>query len=193
MNMGPDERRRRPARIRWFARHPVAAFLLVIVPTIAAGVALVVGVGSITGVVRPLEIVLLLLSPALLFAAILAASRGVRVAQRLRSHRRAEKHPQPAGLPIEQIAADLRRMLWQHDELTRSSTAAAKAKRLWALEAAIADRTTEASRALGLAHPDRPADGRLDQLQLRIVLRALAAAGLVLPTAVGLMARDSPY
>jgi len=182
--------RRRAAR-GWSAARRVPGALLLTVAIIATGLVLVVAIGTVTGIVRAGQIVLLLLSPALLFGAASVAPRGVRAAQRLVDNRRAERQPQPGGPPIEQIAADLRRMLWEHDQLTRSDKMAARARRLWALEAAIADRATEASRALGLDHPDRPAHGRFDPLRLRIMLRALAAEGLVLPARVRLMMPDS--
>jgi hypothetical protein len=183
--------RRRAARGWWSAVRQVPAVVPLTVAIIVAGLALVVAIGTVTGIVRAGQIVLLLLSPALLFGAASAAPRGVRAAQRLVDNRRAERQPQPGGPPIERIAADLRRMLWEHDQLTRSDKMAARARRLWALEAAIADCATQASRALGLDPPDRPAHGRLDRLQLRIMLRAIAAEGLVLPARVDLMAPDS--
>ncbi len=94
---------------------------------------------------------------------------------------------------MEQIAADLRRLLWQHDTLMRSMDGAARARRMWALEAAITDRGTQAAQALGVPHPERPARGGYDKPQLRRLLRALAAEGLVLPPAVGLLGSDSPF
>jgi hypothetical protein len=180
---------RRAAR-GWSAVRRVPAALLLTVAIMAAGLALVVAIGTVTGVVRAGQIVLLLLSPAILFGAAAVAPRVVRAAQRRVDDRRAERQPQPSGPPIEQIAADLRRMLWEHDHLTRADKMAARARRLWALEAAIADRATEAARALGLDHPDRPAHGRFDPLRLRIMLHALAAEGLVLPARVRLMTPD---
>lgn len=121
----------------------------------------------------------------LAFAAPLAAVRRVLVGGRGRPE------PQPAGPPIEHIAADLRRLLWQHDAVVRSGDPPGPAKRLWALETAITRRATQAARALEVPHRSPPEHRGLDRAQLRMLLRALAAAGLALPATVGLMARDS--
>ena len=67
------------------------------------------------------------------------------------------KPPQPVGPPIEQLAADLRRLLRLHSELTASAHLAMRAHRLWAVEAAIGTRAVEAARALEIPHPE-PAD-----------------------------------
>jgi hypothetical protein len=125
---------------------------------------------------------------------------------RLFTDRRAGNNPQPTGPPIEQLAADLRRLLWQHDtnrqatdELRRREKAGdtqtpiiveIRARRLRTLEGAITDCATQAARALDVPHPNAPGYGRLDNPQLRRLLRDLAAAGLVLPPAVGLLASD---
>jgi hypothetical protein len=47
----------------------------------------------------------------------------------------------------------------------------------------------QAARALGVAHPARPAF-EVETAQLRRLLRALSAAGLVLPPKAGLLAPD---
>ena len=93
--------------------------------------------------------------------------------------------PQPLGPPIEQLAADLRRLLRLHESLTVSAHLAMRAHRLWAVEAAIGMRAVEAARALDIAHrePERP--GALTRDELLQLLTALAAAGLVLPAKVG--------
>src|SRR4051812_6955556 len=65
----------------------------------------------------------------------------------------------PVGPPIEQIAAHLRRVLWQHDAFARSDDTLAHGRRVWALEAAISYRATQAARALGVPHRDEPALG----------------------------------
>jgi hypothetical protein len=88
--------------------------------------------------------------------------------------------PQPVGPPIEQLAADLRRLLRLHASMTASAHMAMRAHRLWAVEAAIAVRAVEAARALGLPHREPSAPGELVAL-----LHALSAAGLVLPAQVG--------
>jgi hypothetical protein len=121
------------------------------------------------------------------------------------SDRRARNNPQPTRPPIEQLAADLRRLLWLHhgiqaaDALRRRERpgdpdttviVAVRARRLWALEGAIARCAAQAANALDVAHPDVPLDTGLDTSRLRRLLRDLAAAGLVLPLTVGLLAPD---
>ena len=98
--------------------------------------------------------------------------------------------PQPYGPPIEQLAADLRRLLRLHSELTVSAHLAMRAHRLWAVEAAIATRGVEAARALGLPHPELGPLDTLTRSQLHDLLKSLAAAGLVLPAKVGPFTSD---
>jgi hypothetical protein len=197
MNVQPSGRLRRwPGRVwRFSARRPVGALLLFAVPIGVAGLTLLQAARSMpgAGIIRVGQIVLLILSPALLFGATRSVPRGVRAVRRLVDNRRAEANPQPSNPPIEQIAADLRRLLLQHDMFARSNDIPMRARRLWALEAAIIDRATQAARALEVPHPDRPAHGGYDKAQLRRLLRALAAEGLVLPPAVGLLAPDSRF
>jgi hypothetical protein len=145
------------------------------------------------------QIVLLMLSPTLLFAAICHAPHGVRAVRRLVNDRRlvnnrsADRNPQPSNPPIEQIAADLRRVLWQHEIFARATDLPMRAQRMRAMEAAITDCATQAARALEVPYPDRPAHAGFDRPQLRRLLRALAAEGLVLPPAAGLLAPDSRF
>jgi hypothetical protein len=197
MNVQPRGRLR-----RWFgrywrfaARHGGSALLLLAVPIGGAGLALLLAGRPMpaAGVVKVGQIVLVLLLPVLLFGATCYAPFGVQAVQRLVDKRRAEMNPQPSNRPIEQIAADLRRLLWQHDTFARSNDIPMRARRLWALEAAITDCATQAARALDVPHPGRPAHGGFDKPQLRRLLRALAAEGLVLPPAVGLLAPDSRF
>ena len=98
--------------------------------------------------------------------------------------------PQPCGPPIEQLAADLRRLLRLHSELTASAHLAMRAHRLWAVEAAISTRAVEAATALGLPHPEPPRVGTLTRGELLDLLTALSAAGLVLPAKVGPFTSD---
>ena len=72
--------------------------------------------------------------------------------------RRADREPKPIGPPIEQLAADLRRLLRLHSELTVSAHLAMRAHRLWAIEAAIAVRALEAAKALDVPYrePEMP-------------------------------------
>jgi hypothetical protein len=101
--------------------------------------------------------------------------------------------PQPTNPPIEQLAADLRRMLWHHDRLKRSPDVARRAFRLGVLESAISDCAKQAARALDLPCPNPPARAGFDTPQLRRLLRALAAAGLVLTPAAALLGLDHPH
>jgi hypothetical protein len=103
---------------------------------------------------------------------------------------RAGHQPEPAGLPIEQLAADLRRLLRLHDELTVSAHLAMRAHRLWAVEAAIGTRAVEAARALDVPHREPATPGALSRAELHDLLRALADAGLVLPATIGPFTRD---
>jgi hypothetical protein len=98
---------------------------------------------------------------------------------------RVDDTPRPEGLPIEQLAADLRRLLRLHDELTVSAHHAIRAHRLWAVEAAIGVRAVEAARALDVPHPEPTMPGELTCGELHELLRSLAASGLVLPTTLG--------
>jgi hypothetical protein len=136
------------------------------------------------------QIVLLLLLPPMLVGAAVHAPRLLRTVRRRVAERRAARDPRPPGPPIERIAADLRRLLRQHDAVVGSSDLAMRARRLWALEAAITDCAAQAAAALGVPCPPRPVHGGLDKPQLRRLLAALAAAGLALPT-TGLLAPDS--
>lgn len=96
----------------------------------------------------------------------------------------------PSGLPVEQLAHDLRRLLWRHDQFTRSGSIATQASLLRALEAAISARAMQAARALDVPHPDLPSF-EVPKEQLRRLLLALSAEGLVLPPDAGLLASPS--
>ncbi|MBM2620165.1 hypothetical protein JIG36_32085 [Actinoplanes sp. LDG1-06] len=98
--------------------------------------------------------------------------------------------PQPIGPPIEQLAADLRRLLKLHNELTASAHLAMRAHRLWAVEAAIGTRAIEAARALDLPHPELGPHETMTRRQLHDLLMSLAGAGLVLPAKVGPFTSD---
>ena len=108
--------------------------------------------------------------------------------------RRDRGGPQPAGPPIEKLAADLRRLLWSHDRITRSADVAMCAWHLRALEGAIVICATQAARSLDVPYPDPPPiGGPVQRPQLSRLLRALAAAGLVLPHSVTLLVADGPH
>lgn len=98
--------------------------------------------------------------------------------------------PLPLGPPIEQLAADLRRLLRLHGELTASAHMAMRAHRLWAVEAAIAARAIEAARALDVPHREPETLGGLSRGELCDLLTALSRTGLVLPAKVGPFTTD---
>ena len=121
-------------------------------------------------------------------------TRAVRAVWHRLVGRRDRSGPQPDGPPIEKLAADLRRLLWNHDRVTRSADVAMCAGRLRALESAIVICATQAARSLDVPHPDPPElGGYLEKPQLRLLLRALAAAGLVLPPSVALLVPDGRH
>ena len=131
--------------------------------------------------------------PTLIFGAIACTPPLLRLARRIIENRRADRNPQPSNPPIERIAADLRRLLWEHHRFLRSNDYPIRAGRVWALEAAIGDCAVQAARALGVPYPDRPVTGGLHRPQLRRLLRALAAEGLVLPPGVELLTPDNRF
>lgn len=147
--------------------------------------------GAHAGIIRAAGTVILLLSPTLLVATALYSVGAVRAIRDRLTDRGDRDTPQPANPPIEKLAADLRRLLWHHHRLTQSTEFAISALRLWALQAAITICATQAARALDVPYPDPPADAGLGTPELRRLLRSLAAAGLVLPPAVRLLAPDS--
>ena len=98
--------------------------------------------------------------------------------------------PQPIGPPIEQLAADLRRLLRLHEELTHSAHIAMLAHRLWAVEAAIGARAVEAARALDVPHRQPEQLEVLTRAELGRLLRELSRAGLALPDLVAPFRKD---
>jgi hypothetical protein len=130
------------------------------------------------------QIVALMLSPTLVIAAALYLPRGLRALRRALL-----PEPVPPNPPIEDLAADLRRLLRRHEAVTRSTDGTARAVHLRALEGAITDCATEAARALELPWPQRP--GPLSTPDLPRLLRGLSGAGLVLPSEIGLLTRDN--
>lgn len=135
------------------------------------------------------KLALIVATPTLLGAVVVYAPKWwAAVGDYWETHR--PQPPQPYGPPIEQLAADLRRLLRLHGELTASAHLAMRAHRLWAVEAAIAVRATEAARALGLPHREPEKPGALTRDELLSLLNALAAAGLVLPAKVGPFTSD---
>jgi hypothetical protein len=191
MNFGPIGRLRRwPGRILRFAAARLGGILLrCTVLTALAGVVLLI-------VVRPAadvgtgQLALLL---AVLSGPGFCVHRGVRAVRRRARSRRADPSLLPTNPPIEEIAADLRRMLWRHDTFARPNDPPISLGRVRALEVRITRRAVEAARALEVAHPDPPTYGGFDTAQLRRLLHDLTAEGLVLPPEVGLMTPDSRF
>ena len=130
------------------------------------------------------KLALIVMTPTLIGAVVVFAPRWCSWIADMWEERRYHE-PLPAGPPIEQLAADLRRLLRLHAELNASAQAAMRAHRVWAVEAAISVRAVEAAKALGVPYrePDGPGGPRRGELSE--LLRALAAAGLVLPEKVG--------
>ena len=135
------------------------------------------------------KLALIVATPTLLGAVVVYAPKWCSfVAEQWEQHR--PHPPQPDGPPIEQLAADLRRLLRLHGELVASAHLAMRAHRLWAVEAAIAVRAIEAARALDVPHREPEMPGALSRAELIELLRALASAGLVLPAKVGPFTSD---
>lgn len=135
------------------------------------------------------EILVIMLSPTLAIGTALYLPRAVRAIRRAVRGRRDAEALRPTSPPIEQLAADLRRLLLEHDTMRRSTSVAMRAKHLRALEGAITDCALDAAVALGVPCPDR--SGRaMSTAELRGLLTALAHAGLVLPPAVALLAQN---
>jgi hypothetical protein len=141
-------------------------------------------------IARAGQFLLLMLLPTLLVAAVLHLPRGIALVGRVVMGRDGSGPLQAAHPPIEQLAADLRRLVRRHEELMRSTDVAMRGRRLQALEAAIADCALDAARALELPRPDRPVHGTLAKPELGRLLHALREAGLVLPPAVSLSPWD---
>jgi hypothetical protein len=130
------------------------------------------------------KLVLIVATPTLLGAAIAYVPKWCGAAADYLQRRRPQP-PLPIGPPIEQLAADLRRLLRLHGSLSVSAHLAMRAHRLWAVEAAIGIRAVEAARALDIAHREPATPGGLTRDELLRLLTDLAAAGLVLPAQVG--------
>ncbi len=138
------------------------------------------------------KLALIVATPTLIGAVVVTAPRWCAFLAGLWPDRR-ENEPVPIGPPIQQLAADLRRLLRLHSELSASAHLAMRAHRLWAVEAAIGGRAVEAAKALGVPHRDPATPGALNRGELAELLRALAAAGLVLPEKVGPFVADGRY
>jgi hypothetical protein len=138
------------------------------------------------------KLAVITVTPTLIGAIVIYSPRWWAALVEVWPYRRAEDPP-PAGPPIQQLAADLRRLLRLHEELTRSAHIAMLAHRLWAVEAAIGARAVEAARALDVPHREV---GQLEMLprgELTRLLQDLARAGLVLPSPVGPFTMDGRF
>jgi hypothetical protein len=135
------------------------------------------------------KLALITVTPTLIGAVVVYAPKWWSAAARAWPDR-GDREPKPLGLPIEQLAADLRRLLRLHDELTGSAHIAMRAHRLWAIEAAIGIRAIEAAQALDVPHREPETPETLSRTELGQLLHALADAGLVLPTTVGPFTKD---
>jgi hypothetical protein len=137
--------------------------------------------------VNPLDVgklAIITLTPTLIGAVVVFAPRWCAFLANLWPDRDRDE-PQPAGPPIQQLAADLRRLLRLHSQLSASAQVAMRAHRLWAVEAAIGVRALEAARALDVPCREPETPGALHRGELSGLLRALAEAGLVLPEKAG--------
>ena len=117
------------------------------------------------------------LTPSAIAGAAVLLPRVVRAVRR----RAAVDRSLPTGPPLEQVAADLRRLLAEHRRVLRSPGLPARGRRLQAVEAALTDRAVEAARALELEVPERAAGVGLPLPTLRALLVDLARSGVVLP------------
>ena len=138
------------------------------------------------------KLALITVTPTLIGAAVVYSPRWWAALVKVWPHRRPEE-PQPAGPPIERLAADLRRLLRLHEELTRSAHIAMLAHRLWAVEAAIGARAVEAARALDVPHREPGQLEMLSRTELARLLQDLARAGLTLPSPVGPFTMDGRF
>jgi hypothetical protein len=134
------------------------------------------------------QVVAAMLAPSAALAVIFYGPRVAGAAWRYLQEREAQAHPHPVGPPIEQLAADLRRLVRQHHAVTVAPDMIMRGHHLSAIEGAITVCAVKAAAALGVPHPAVPPHSALTAAQLAPLLRALADAGLVLPTGVGLLA-----
>ncbi|GGQ59144.1 hypothetical protein [Couchioplanes azureus] len=135
------------------------------------------------------QIAIIMLSPTLAVGVALYAPRAARALWHLA--RRRDDPLGPHSPPIEQLATDLRRLLYQHDDLRTDTRPGPRGLRLRALEAAITDLAVEAARALNVPARTPAPHAGMSPAALRRLLHDLTDAGLALP-AVGLLAGDRP-
>ena len=135
------------------------------------------------------KLALITITPTLIGAVVVCAPRWWAAVARIWPDHGAGE-PLAAGPPIEQLAADLRRLLRLHEDLTRSAHIAMLAHRLWAVEAAIGARAVEAARALDVPHREPGHLEILTRAELAHLLQSLSRAGLALPTLVEPFSKD---
>lgn len=128
----------------------------------------------------PLTLLTIALGPTAVAFGVLWLPRAVRALSR--RLRRGPDELRPVGPPLEQIAADLRRLIAQHEVVLRSTGMAVRGRRLAALEGSISDCALDAARAVGLPAPPRSGRDPLSREQLRVLLGDLARSGLLLPS-----------
>jgi hypothetical protein len=192
MTMRRDDRSHRLRALAGFGRRHAGGVLLgFAVLVIAIGFHLIQSPVGTRGAVG--AILMLVLAPALVAGAAVRAGRETSASREAGIGLPEQLVPHPTNPPIECIAADLRRLLRQHDIVLRSADMVMAARHLWALETAITHRAAQAARALEVPHPSPPEHRGLDRPQLRLLLRALAHQGLVIPMTVGLMAPDGRW
>jgi hypothetical protein len=121
-------------------------------------------------------VLVIALTPSAIAGAAVLLPRVVRAVAR----RAAVRRPLPAGPPLEQVAADLRRLLEEHGRVVRSLQLPARGRRLRALEAALTDCAVDAARALEVPVPECPPGAALPVPALRTLLGDLARSGVVL-------------
>ena len=117
------------------------------------------------------------LTPTAVAGAAVLLPRAVRALRR----RMTASPPRAAGPPLEQVAADLRRLVAEHRRVVDTRQLPARGRRLVALEGALTDRALDATRALERDVPGRPTSGPLPVAALRDLLLDLQRAGVVLP------------
>jgi hypothetical protein len=139
---------------------------------------------------RAMLFLAIVVTPTVIGVVILTAPRWLTALGEYVPDRHAARGPQPTRPPIQQLAADLRRLIRLHGELSASAQLATRAHRLWSVEAAISARAVEAAQALEIAYEDPTASGGVDRHRLSALLHALCRAGLVLPERVGPFTAD---
>lgn len=126
------------------------------------------------------RLLIILVTPSAVAAAAIWLPHALRAAHQRLGRR--EAPAVPVSPPVEKTAADLRRLLAEHDALRRSPHVAVRASRLAALEGAITDVALTAARTVGVTAPERSGREPLPRTALHALLRDLVAAGLVLPS-----------